>query len=684
MLLLTTVIFVSIISSSLTVYQARNERINNFHEQFSSIAEASKTDFQTQMTRGIEASLVYSQNPAVRAWMEGAENPLYKELSMKALASLQKERGYTVAFAVRSDGGELYQGGSFVTALDPRSEADRWFFDMLDKGALVNLHEGNIAALGKNMFWVTSLIKSEEGEDILGAAGLGFNIDVLVASLMQNIPGEGGKILLVDEDGLVQFSSHKDYIGLPFEGLFPESASVEGFRGLETFTYENRTTLMTRENIKGTRLTLYLTARYEDFIPTFLQLGGRALIIAALYGLLSFFLSRRGISQSLKSLDTLSVRMDELAEGEGDLTFQLPVSADEIGRVSHGFNQFADTLRSLIGGVKDNVKNSLLLSETLNESSFQTSRSAEGIAQSMEFLSGQFGRLDSTMSRSSDSLQGLSGQVDIFEGQIEEQAAMVEETTAAVTQMKASLAKVADISRKKQEVVEGLRESARNGLSLLTRMTELFQEQVSSQMEDVMAMNKVVASVAAQTNLLAMNAAIEAAHAGDAGRGFSVVADEIRKLAETTSSSARQIDNLLKNVRNGVENTARKSEETGLVFREIEAEVEDTVLAFSEIAGSTHELSEGGDHVLQASSTLSNFTVQVKGASREMTDGLRNLSEAFDVVRNFLMEMKNRLIKTEGETREIRDAMARISELNSDFHRDFQKIADDTDKFTIE
>ncbi len=683
LLLMITVLFGSIISSSLTVYEARKERIHNFHEQFSSIAEASKTEFQTQMARGIEAALIFSRNPAVTAWMGGADNPLYRELSLQSLESLQKDRGYNVAFTLRADGAELYQGDKFVTSLDSGSPVDQWLFRLMEGETQINLQQNTIEALGKNMFWVTSLIFSEEGAP-LGLVGLGYNIDASVAALLQHIPGEGGIILLVDEEGIVQFSSRKDFIGLPFAGLFPHREPVEGFKRLEAFTFENSKTVMTRESIKSTRLQLYLTARYEDYIPAFFQLGGRALIIAAVYGLLSFIVSMRILRHSLSSLNSLGSIMEELAEGEGDLTASLPVSEDEIGQVSYCFNQFIETLRSLIRDVKGNVKNSLILSEILNESSSKTSRSAGEIAESMEYLTGRFGELDNTMSKSFDSLRGLSGQVDIFDGQIEEQAAMVEETTAAVTEMKASLAKVAEISRKKQLVVEGLKGSARAGIDLLSDMSGEFQEQVSSRMDDVMAMNKVVASVAAQTNLLAMNAAIEAAHAGDAGRGFSVVADEIRKLAETASSSAKEIDGILKMVRKGVENTARKSEETGLVFQEIEGEVEDTVQAFSEIAGSTHELSMGGDHVLQASSTLSNFTVQVKGASQEMTSSLRSLFESFGIVRDFLIDMQDRLMKTEGDTREIRDAMSRISRLNSEFHTDFVNISEDTDKFKIE
>ena len=684
LLLMITVLFGSIISSSLTVYEARKERIHNFHEQFSSIAEASKTDFQTQMARGIEAAVIYARNPAVTAWMGGSDNPLYRDLSLQSLESLQKDRGYNVAFTIRADGAELYQGDKFVTALNGGSGEDQWLFRIMEGGTQINLQQNIIEALGKNMFWITSLILSEEGDAPLGLVGLGYNIDASVAALLQHIPGEGGIILLVDEEGVVQFSSRKDFIGLPFAGLFPEREPVEGFKRLEAFTYENNRTVMTRESIKSTRLQLYLTARYEDYIPAFFQLGGRALLIAAVYGLLSFIVSMRILRHSLSSLNSLGTIMEELAEGEGDLTARLPVSEDEIGQVSHCFNQFIETLRSLIRDVKGNVKNSLILSEILNESSSTTSLSAGEIAESMEYLTGQFGELDNTMSKSFDSLRGLSGQVDIFDGQIEEQAAMVEETTAAVTEMKASLAKVAEISRKKQLVVEGLKGSARTGIDLLNDMSDEFQEQVSSRMDDVMAMNKVVASVAAQTNLLAMNAAIEAAHAGDAGRGFSVVADEIRKLAETASASAKEIDGILKMVRKGVENTARKSEETGLVFQEIEGEVEDTVQAFSEIAGSTHELSMGGDHVLQASSTLSNFTVQVKGASQEMTSGLRSLFESFGIVRDFLVDMQDRLMKTEGDTREIRDAMSRISRLNSEFHTDFVNISEDTDKFKIE
>ncbi|MDC7222309.1 MAG: methyl-accepting chemotaxis protein [Spirochaetales bacterium] len=674
----------ALISSSLTVYSARQKRIANFHEQFSTIAEAAKADFQAELAKGIEASLNYSQNPAVRAWMGGSEEDIYRSLALEGLVSLRKERGYAVAYAAEADGGALYQGDKQTYTLNPSENRDRWYYEILDSGLQISLSREYLQALERDMFWIHCLVTSADGKNPLGVCGLGFNTERLVSALLQNIPGEGGMILLADREGQVQFASQKELIGRNMEEIFPERGDVEGFNRLETFSYEGYQTLMVKEFIKGTRYELYLTARYDDFIPTFLELGGGALLTSLIFGLLFLGIALLVMTRSLRPLKTLGAAMEELVGGEGDLTGTLPEGKDEIGMVSRLFNQFTGTLRTIMGTIKGDMKESLKLSENLNDSSLRTSESAREISQSMVYLNGQMSELDETISRSYQSLRGISGHVDVFDQQIEDQAAMVEQTTAAVAEMKASLAKVADISHKKMEVIDDLRSSARHGVQLLGNMTADFREQVSSKMEDVMSMNQVVSSVAAQTNLLAMNAAIEAAHAGEAGRGFSVVADEIRKLAETTAASAKQIDTLLKTVQTGVSHTAEQSEETGDVFREIAGEVEGTVAAFAEIADSTRELSSGGDHVLQASSSLSNFTLLVKNASRDMTDGLREVTASFDHIREVSSDVKNRLRRAEGDTGNIRDAMTRMADLNREFHDRFLHISGETEKFKTE
>jgi methyl-accepting chemotaxis protein len=140
-------------------------------------------------------------------------------------------------------------------------------------------------------------------------------------------------------------------------------------------------------------------------------------------------------------------------------------------------------------------------------------------------------------------------------------------------------------------------------------------------------MVNVINGIAGSTNLLSMNAAIEAAHAGDAGRGFAVVADEIRKLADTSGKNAKEIGRQLKEVIAVITSAAEQSGRTRDSFVEIQTEIAGAMDAFQEITNATGELAEGGKQILEALQTLSDMSSRVKSGGGDMGEAQEKLEE---------------------------------------------------------
>jgi len=206
-----------------------------------------------------------------------------------------------------------------------------------------------------------------------------------------------------------------------------------------------------------------------------------------------------------------------------------------------------------------------------------------------------------------------------FRPQVEEQNAFIQETTASVNEMAASLKSVASIAGAKREVAEGLMQVSREGREQLDETNKAF-DLANRQMEDLMEINGIVGSIASQTNILSMNAAIEAAHAGDAGRGFAVVADEIRKLAASVAENSKTIDSTLKSLIVSMQDTGGHARQLTELIGGISKGIGEVLDAFAEIADSTKELSQAGGEIMNAMQSMQDSSVAVSDGSQAITE----------------------------------------------------------------
>ncbi len=684
---LTVITAIALIIASMTVTTIsilvfRNFQVKNFHEQLGSIIGASKTEIQTEIIKAFEASYIITENSSLKKWYQGNPDPVYKELALEDLASLISNRGYNASFAASLLTKEFYVGDSLINILSESDPDDSWFFDTLDSRERISINIDHNAELGETMLWVNTLIPGNK--DYLGIAGIGLDIEKFISEMVSHSPGENGIIFLTDKEHTVKVSSRDEFNGKTMEEILGnELKTVPGYPEQKETVFENKKSLVATSQIKDTGLSITIIARYDDFIPSFFILGRVSILFAIVYSFLVSLLIVYLIGLNLKPLNNLSDIFREISQGEGDLTHKIEVSKDEIGTLAEGFNIFLQKLRDIISDVQINMKNSMVLNENLNTTSIETASAVTEISATVNSITNQIITLDSTISEAFKSINELSSHSQFFTQQMEQQKSMTEQVSSAITEMKASLSNVAMVSTKKKATVESLKKIADNGISYLQEMTETFQNSVVARMEDIIETNKVVSNVASQTNLLAMNAAIEAAHAGEAGKGFSVVADEIRKLAEETSQNAQNIEAVLKKIQTGVEKTSEQSELTKQVFATIGDSVDESAQAFSEIQLSTEELSEGSDQILSAVTNLSEFTNQVGEASDVITESISLITSSFEEFRQVSSEVTNGMQGVAAGTDEILKAMEAITELNHEFLDGFRQIHEDTSKFKV-
>ena len=364
-----------------------------------------------------------------------------------------------------------------------------------------------------------------------------------------------------------------------------------------------------------------------------------------------------------KSVTQLESGVAELRHGNLLRKFTA-VTKDEIGTLGRNLNSFSGELRESIEKIKESSEKNIAMKDELIGAAISSTASTTQIATVMNEIKDGMGSLDSQVKDSGQGMGTVKSKVSEVRTMLEEQFAMIEESTSAVTQMIASIDNVADITGKKKNATDELVKTANIGGEKLNETIGIIQE-ITSNIDEIRTTVSIIQSVAAQTGLLAMNAAIEAAHAGEYGAGFAVVAEEIRKLSDASGQSSKRISAVIKSVIENIEKAASAGEDTKGSFVDINREVVGVARALDEISGSMDELSIGGKQILDAMTSLRSTASNVENGGREMEEASSQLEVAYSMVERVTRDVISRMSGITQGINEIKSSVEIVSDISS-------------------
>ena len=611
--LLISVIISTLISNS-SMRSIITERINN--EEIPATLNAVANAIEKEISIPLTISKSMAENTFTNQWLSQGEDQTRLNEIQNYLSATQQNNKAITAFMVSGTSNNYYVPSGLSRTLSPNSSNDSWFYGFLKSGKKYSLDIDNDETLNTLTLFIN--YRTSDGKSV---AGIGMGINQVSDLVKDYTIGKEGFAFLANKDGKIQIHPNKDIkIGTDLATLFDNDIKnnllkTDQFNIIQTAS--NGGQFLAAQFIPS--LNWYVVIA----IPTreiFTPINNTSMQLVAMNVVVAIILLAIGLWVALgvaRPIIRASGMLKDIASGDADLTKKMQVDTqDEVGKLAISFNSFVGQLQSLIRAISSNSQDVNSIAKNLSASSLSTQNNTEEQQQSVDMIATAMHEMGAT---------------------VHEIARNANETANAARQSSTETSNSQNIVNSSIEGINSLFGKMQSASAVIKTLAQDVGE-ISSVLE-------VIRGISEQTNLLALNAAIEAARAGEQGRGFAVVADEVRTLAQRTQESTEEINSMIHKLQSGAKDAVIAMDE-GIETARFSVEKAD-------------EAGESLNSIIAVIGIITDLSIQVATATEEQSSVVEELN-------SHILNIKNMSDSTAIESKNINDQCQTLTESSNE------------------
>lgn len=511
-------------------------------------------------------------------------------------------------------GNMIRQDPSIVTpGFDPRVRP--WYKGVKSTNAMFVTKPYVSAAMKKMVVTIATPIR--KNNVFYGVATVNVAIDELTEAVRKlHLPGNGYGILF-DHDGTIISHPDASFNGKQMREINDSFTSSEmNLMANSDDLYEkninNSEQLIYVVNLPNTEWALAFIMDKDIIMSEASGLAWKMIVTGIIFLVIFAFASYMVFKFQFQELESVSTALQNIAEGEGDLTVSIKVKneQDEIGKLASGFNRFVARLHGMISRTRD-------IAERLQEQAKTTTTSAENNSQNISVQQNEVTMVATAVTEMASATEEIANNAEQTANTAKEAVLLTDEG--------------------KQQVLKS--HSSINGLATEVEHAGVIIKELNNQSQAINSILLTISNIAEQTNLLALNAAIEAARAGEQGRGFAVVADEVRVLSQKTHASTQEIQNMIETL----QQTASKAVDSmNSSYGLAETSVSDVTVASTSL-----------EHISEAITRISDMASQIATAAEEQTSVTGEINRNTESIREVSEHLSDEAVDATGKAQQL-------------------------------
>ena len=587
---------------------------------------------------------------------------------------------------------EIYMGTKWGGAVSSWSEEENKGYDPRERSWYKKAVEsnGNIIItpvyISTNGQPVISLAKTimDTNNSILGCIGLDINLTDLTSFIGSVKVGNTGYCMLIQDDGMILANAkHSEY---NFKTLHETN--------LAAFTEIGKTS-------NGSMLVTLDGKMVKTYIFPLPDLGWKLVILVEQGEILSLFyalvrimvliglamfvfyftlaiLASRALKRYFARLETLFGKI-----AAGDLTDRIKVKRnDEIGRLMTHLNMATEHSHTMLAALREEADKMTAIGSDLSSNMEETATAVKQISSNAATVKEKALMQAAGVTETAATGEQIQGKLNLLVEGITKQSESITQSSALITSTAENMLRINKILSQNDELIKTVYGQMKAGTDGARAANE-FVKKIAERSEALLEASQVIQNIASQTNLLAMNAAIEAAHAGESGKGFAVVADEIRKLAEESNMQGKQIGAVIKESTEIIAQVSEAGIQAEKTFTDVYGLISNISKKEDSIVNLMREQEENGAQVLSAIETINKVTRDVSSASVEMLEGGKQITAEMQKLAEITRETTDSMTEIASGAEQITDAVEEVVSLAEQNKTSIEHLAQEVNKFKI-